>query len=291
MSETAITLPTNRDENWRYANLRPLARARAAAVVPGTSTGRIELPALLPGYERWVFVDGRFAAAHSSSAPDSCARLLSFSAAGEALAKVLDSDIGGAGVDFALARANGAHGDEVLLITPADGAEARLELNFVVTAPASAGTSYPRVQVHAGSGSHLRIVERHLGSGAADPAVNAAFDLALRAGAQLDHCRVQSCADGASCFDTLTAHVSERAVYRLRTVTLGGQSSRSTIFVKLAGREARCELFAAAVANRAQTHDIFAEIEHAAPATIIAELRKLEAEIAEGLARLEEMLT
>ncbi len=33
-----------------------------------------------------------------------------------------------------------------------------------------------------------------------------------------------------------------------------------------------------------------AEIEHAAPATIIAELRKLEAEIAEGLTRLEEML-
>ncbi len=25
-------LPTNRDENWRYANLRPLAKARPEAV-------------------------------------------------------------------------------------------------------------------------------------------------------------------------------------------------------------------------------------------------------------------
>lgn len=268
----ANSLPTNRDENWRYTNLRPLARARVDALAPGDAAAHIELPPPLPGYERWVFVDGRHAAAHSSPTSGSCARLLSFSAAGEALAKVLDSDIGGAGVDFSLARLNGAHGDEVLLITPADGSEARIELNYVSTLPASAGTSYPRVQVHAGRGSHLRIVERHLGSGAADSVVNAAFDLALRADAQLDHCRLQNCADGAGCFDTLTAHLAERAAYRLRAVTLGGQSSRSTLFIKLAGRDARCELYAAAIANRAQTHDIFAEIDHAAPATTTREM-------------------
>jgi Fe-S cluster assembly protein SufD len=66
--------------------------------------------------------------------------------------------------------------------------------------------------------------------------------------------------------------VGERAAYRLRAVTLGGLTSRSSIFIKLAGREARCELFAAAVANRTQTHDIFAEIDHAAPSTTTREL-------------------
>jgi len=160
----------------------------------------------------------------------------------------------------------------VLVITPGDGAEARIELNFVSTTSAAAGTSYPRVQVHCGRGSHLHLVERHLGSGAADAAINAAFDVALRADAQLDHCRLQNCADAASCFDTLVAHVGERATYRLRTVTLGGLSSRSTIFVKLAGREARCELLAAAIANGTQTHDFFAEIEHAAPNSVTREL-------------------
>ena len=278
MAETANPLPTDRDENWRYANLRPLARARVEAVAPEiASAARIELPPALPGYERWVFVDGRFAAAHSGNAPASCATLLSFSEAGATLAAmldtaILDSKTGHAGVDLALARLNGARGDEVLHIAPADGAEARIELNFICSAPANAGTSYPRVQVHGGRGSHLRIVERHYGTGAPDPAVNGAFDLALRADSQLDHCRLQNVPDGASCFDTLTAHVAERASYRLRTVTLGGLASRSTIFIKLAGREARCELFAAAVANRLQTHDIFAEIEHAAPGSVTREL-------------------
>ena len=270
---SAPALPTNRDENWRYANLRPLAKARVEAVAaPETPGSRIELPAVLPGFERWVFVDGRYDAANSTRAADSCAELLSFGAAGETLAAMLDTEIETAGVDFALARLNGARGDEVLVITPGDGAEARIELNFVSTTSAAAGTSYPRVQVHCGRGSHLHLVERHLGSGAADAAINAAFDVALRADAQLDHCRLQNCADAASCFDTLVAHVGERATYRLRTVTLGGLSSRSTIFVKLAGREARCELLAAAIANGTQTHDFFAEIEHAAPNSVTREL-------------------
>jgi len=73
-----ISLPTNKDENWRYANLRPLAKANADAVaaVGATTPASIALPVQLPDYERWVFVDGRFAANLSAPSPDSCASLL-----------------------------------------------------------------------------------------------------------------------------------------------------------------------------------------------------------------------
>jgi Fe-S cluster assembly protein SufD len=270
---SAIPLPTSRDENWRYANLRPLAKARVDAVAPAPGPSEaIALPPVLPGYERWVFVDGHYARALSTVAADSCASLLSVPDAGEALASMLDSEIAGAGVDFALARLNGARGDSVLVIAPPDDAEARIELNFVTTTAGSSGTSYPRVQVHGGRRSRLRLVERHLSVAATDPVVNAAFDVALRADSTIDHFRLQNCADGAACFDTLTAHVGERAIYRLRSVTLGGVASRSTIFVKLAGREARCEFACAAVANRIQTHDLFAEIDHVAPGTSTREI-------------------
>ena len=265
-------LPTTRDENWRYANLRPLAKARVDAVSPSPDRAAISLPAVLPGYERWVFVDGHYARELSSDAPDSCASLLSVRDAGDALASMLDSDLASAGVDFALARRNGARGASVLAIAPPDGGEARIELTFVTTAAGKDGTSYPRVQVHGGRRSRLALVERHLSIGATDPVVNAAIDVALRADSSIDHCRVQNCADGAACFDTLTAHVGERATYRLRSVTLGGLSSRSTIFVKLAGRDARCEFACAAIANGLQTHDIFAEIDHVAPGTSTREI-------------------
>jgi Fe-S cluster assembly protein SufD len=268
-----IALPTNKDENWRYANLRPLAKARVEAIGAGdTPRPRIDLPAPLPGYERWVFVDGAFAADLSAPASQSSVTLLNARDAGEEFTAMLDASIATEGADFALARLNGARGDTVVHIAPGAGAHASIELTFVATSSAASGTSYPRVQVHANRGTHLRIVERHVSTGPADSAVNAAFDLALGTDATVDHCRLQNLNDAAAAFDTLAAHVGERASYRFRTVTLGSLTSRSTIFVKLAGRGARCELTAASIANGVQTHDVFAEIAHAGPDTVTREM-------------------
>ena len=267
-----IALPTNRDENWRYANLRPLAKAKVDAVDAASIPASFMLPAPLPDYERWVFVDGRFAPQFSSPSPDSCATLLNARDAGEEFSAMLDAAIANEGPDLALARVNGARGEQVLHIAPADDAKANIELTFVASASASAGTSYPRVQVHAGRRAQLRIVERHVSAGNADSAVNAAFDLALRADATIDHCRLQNLADAASGFDTLIAHVGERATYRLRTITLGALTSRSTVMVKLAGRAARCELTAGSIANGHRTHDVFAEIDHSNADTVTREL-------------------
>lgn len=264
-------LPSNRDENWRYANLRPLARAKpdAIAAAPAAPTG---LRPALPGYERWVFADGAYVPALSARAAGSVAALRDFRDAGAEFAQQLDTDLASAGADFALARINLQREGKVLHVAVPEGAEARLELDFVALSPAATGTSYPRVQVHVGRGARLRLVERHTSQGATDPAINAAVDLALSADASVDHCRLQNCADGASVFDTLTAHVGDRAAYRLRTVTLGGLTSRSTQFVTLAGREARCELIAASIANGIQTHDAFAQVDHVGAGSATREL-------------------
>ena len=222
-----------------------------------------------------MFVDGQFRAPSSRRPPpQSCATLLNARDAGEAFAAMLDATIATEGVDFALARINGARGDEVLHIAPPDGAAAahRTDVHRERAAAAS-GTSYPRVQVHAGRNAqtaHRRAPpqrrQRRLRS-SMRPSTSRCAPMR-----RIDHCRLQNCADTASGFDTLIAHVGERATYRLRTVTLGGLTSRSTILVKLAGRGARCELTAASIANGIQTHDMFAEIEHAAPDTVTREL-------------------
>jgi Fe-S cluster assembly protein SufD len=279
MPEPVNNLPTHRDENWRYANLRVLARARVEAVPGGAAaTGHLPaaaaaLPPALPGHERWVFADGHHEASLSKAVAGSRAGLLDAAQAGEAFSAMLDSELVNAGVDFSLARANARRGDQVLHIElPAGGDAAAIELVFVASASASQGTSYPRVQVHAHRNSRLSLVERHLSSGDADSAVNAAVDIAIGAGASVDHVRVQDCGARAGVFDTLVANVGENASYRLRTVTLGGLASRSTAFIKLAGRAARCEFVAASIANGIQSHDIFAEIDHAAPQATTREI-------------------
>lgn len=266
-----IALPTNRDENWRYANLRPLSKANVEAAAVARGTVAADLPAPLPGFERWVFRDGHFSV--SDSNPDSRVALLDARSAGASFAALLDTDIAAAGVDFALARINAARGDEVLQIElPDDSPPLCAELVFAAVAPAAEGTSYPRVQIVAGRNSRLRLIERHTSAGDAASTINAAVDVALKSGAELDHVRVQACSAQAAVFDTLVAHVAENARYSLQTVTLGGLTSRSTLFIKLAGRAARCELTSAAVANGLQTHDVFAEIDHAAPETVTREM-------------------
>lgn len=263
-------VPTNRDENWRYANLRPLAKA---SVEPADgSPGEFTLPAALPGHERWVFVDGRLDRSRSNPAPDSPATVLDTAAAGAEFQRMLDGALGAEGVDFSLARLNARHGQQVLHIRlPDDAPAAAIEVCFHAEASAARGSSYPRVQVQAGRNTRLSLVERHL-SGDADVLVNGAVDLALAAGATIDHVRIQCLGPQGNAYDTVTVHAAAEATYRLRTLALGGSSSRSTMFIKLAGRAARCDLAAAAVANGTQTHDLFAEVDHAAPDTSTREL-------------------
>lgn len=268
---SATALPTNRDENWRYANLRAVAKARIELAPDVTVNIATATPQKLAGFERRIFVDGHFVA--SDETPDARVRLLDARTAGESFVAMLDADLASAGVDFALARMNAAHGDNVLLVElPDDSPPLNLELVYFAAAPAASGTSYPRVQVIAGRNTRLRLVERHLSVDASDSLVNGAFDILLRQDAQLDHVRVQSCASTAAVFDTLMAHVGERATYRFRTITLGGLAARSTAFIKLAGRAARCEYTAASVANGLQSLDAFAEIDHAAPDTTTREV-------------------
>lgn len=265
-----ITLPTNRDENWRYANLRPLAKARQDAPAGGDTT---DLPrtVLLPDYHAWVYLDGRHQS-HTRVSDDSFATRLDASDGGTAFASLLDESIATAGVDFALARVNAARGNEVLHIAVPDGAHTKIQVIYVARATAAEGTSYPRLQVSLGRHARLNLVEKHLSAGTGDSLVNAAVDVSVGAGAELSHVRVQDCAARASCFDTLVAHVGSGGRYVLRTITLGGLVSRSTAFIKLAGNDARCDFVAASVANGTQNHDFFAEIEHAAPRTATREL-------------------
>ncbi len=53
-------LPISRDENWKYANLRSLERVRFAppATRRSGAIGPSALPARIPGYTRYTFVDG-----------------------------------------------------------------------------------------------------------------------------------------------------------------------------------------------------------------------------------------
>ena len=268
---TASGLPTSRDENWKYANLRPLERLR---FIPATATPALaatDLPAAIPGFARYVFVDGAFAPALSAtlnSTPAAVTPLAAAPDAGQASAAMaVQTPAAGAPADEGFALLNEAFATDGAAIRVAahSGEPVRLELVFVASADALTGASYPRVELQLDSQAHLLLIERHVSAGPHASFVNSAVTVDVGAGATLHHYRLQELAVRAIVFDTLCAAVGRDACYRLHGINIGAQSARSTLAVRLTGERADLRLAVVALGEHQQVQDTYARVEHAAP--------------------------
>ncbi|HVN44347.1 MAG TPA: SufD family Fe-S cluster assembly protein [Steroidobacteraceae bacterium] len=263
-------LPTTRDENWKYANLRSLERARflpASAREPMAAAGDLDLPPALPGSAaRYVFLDGRFAPQASTTLE---------TAAGTAVLRLLSQ--GGEDGAAAAAAAPEADGRFALLndLFATDGlgidvratreAPLQLEVLFLASAEAQQGSSYPRLELRLRPGTAVTLIERHLSHGSAASFVTSAVQVDVAAGARLAHYRLQELNPRTTLFDTLAARLGADAGYRLHLISSGAQSARSTLAVQLAGPRAELALAMLALGERQQVQDAYAVVEHAAP--------------------------
>jgi Fe-S cluster assembly protein SufD len=261
-------LPGSRDENWKYANLRPLERMRfLPAPAPETLPSLAQLPEVLPGISRYVFVDGHFAPAVSATLTGGAARVTTLSQPADAAPAATVPAEGITRADQRFALLNEAFGTDGLRIDVAatSGAPLQLEVLFVASVPAQSGASYPRLELHLQPGAQLTLIERHLSAAAQASFVNSAVQVELARGAHLEHYRLQEL-DGRSTFlDTLSGELAEDAAYRLHGISTGGQAARSTLSLRLAGERADLALAVAALGDRQQVQDAYAVVEHAAP--------------------------
>ena len=259
---TAEGLPTSRDENWKYANLRPLEKVRFAPVAAGApNLTPAQLPAVIEGYARYTFVDGVFAPALSSpesaATRQAAATIVPVTHAGRSLRA---KDAG-----FALLNDAFATDGASIRVAREPDRPTCIELVFVASVEATAGASYPRVELHVEAGARLGLIERHVSVGSGANFVNASVKVDIARGATVSHYRVQESGAKATWFDTLSAVLAQDAVYKLHGVSVGGLSSRSTINVQLAGEHAEATISVASLGDRQQIQDAFVLVEHAAP--------------------------
>lgn len=261
---SALGLPGGREENWRYASLRPLDELRFVPQLTNTAAAieqaRSLLPEPLAGFDRFVFIDGLFAA--PLSADTGSARGVSTDTRAP-----LDAAFGQYSTDARFGALAVAFAPEALSVTATANATRDVEVLFVATREGTESASYPAVTIHAGEHARLRIVERHLGADESATFSNAAIDLRIGPAAQVDHVRVQQLGAGAVHFDTLRAEIGAGAGYTLDTVALGARSARTTLHARLAGRGARIGYAHSVALTEAQVNDTYAVIEHAAPGT------------------------
>ena len=248
--------PKNSDEAWRYTNLRAfervpvfqpavLSRLKGAAVAAGDDApAAMQLPALLPGFERLLYVDGERRGATATDAAVDGPRWPAEQRLG-LLCDMFASDV-------AALRIRGTAAIEVL---------------FVTSGFAAGAACYPRLQIELEPGSELTLVERHLGAPDAPTLVCANVAIELGRGARLTHYRLQQCGAQTAFSDTLAAQVGADASYNVRQVAIGAACARTSAQVRLSGAAAALSWQAIAVGRAQQVHDTSLKVEHLAAGT------------------------
>jgi Fe-S cluster assembly protein SufD len=249
----ACGLPTTRDENWRYANLRPLEKAN---FMPGTvlpALGAGELPAAIAGFTRFVFVDGQFAPQLSATP----------GAVGAAIVSRLQGELTSDGQPFALLNEAFAT-DGADIQVAATGAPVDLEVLFHCSAAAAA---YPRLRVRLAPNARLRLIERHVGTAATAQFISPVVRIEVADGAAFSHYRLQETGAAATWTDTVRATVARDARYDLHLLQLGALAARSSIDIELAGPAAQTRVDTVALADNQQVHDTLIGVDHQAAHT------------------------
>ena len=256
-------LPTHRDENWKYANLRALARVRFDDTTTPSAADVSALTDALPdtqhGTARFVLVDGHLAAGASSltagvhfdSTPGGVAAADRIAAA--------DARSGAAATaDRHFASLNQRHSPGTLCVEVPAGGELDLELWLAATR-----IGHPSVRIRVGEGARLRLAERMLGStNASALASNLHLSIDCGASARLELTRVQAFGATHQHVETLDIALGQAAECHLTQVTSGGHSSRSSAFVTHSGRASRLHWNVAMLARQTQVHDAYVRIAH-----------------------------
>lgn len=249
MTALSVDLPTARDENWKYANLRGLARARfepsAAPSADALARVAAALPAPLEGYERVVLVDGYVAKSLSSV---------------DASAAPIRSTVSRLETDRTFADLNRRLRTETATITVKSHQKRAVEVIVVAL-----GTSHPAIELTLAEGSELALIERHLPLSSESTITNLAISARVGAHARLELSRIVQAGAKAQHVETLELHLGEGSSSKLVQLTTGATASRTTAFVDHAGRDSSLEWHAAALGEGTQSHDSYVRIAHSAP--------------------------
>jgi Fe-S cluster assembly protein SufD len=280
-----LTVPTTRDEEWRFTDLSPLTKlsfqpVRTPIAVQAADVERYHLG---EATTRLVFVDGVHAPELSSVAADAGVVVTNLSAAGAAHEAAIELHLG-RHVEFrdnVFAALNTAFlHDGALVVVPRDASVAGpVHLLFVATQKGAA--SYPRCLLVAESGSAVTVIEDYVALQQETYFTNAVTEIALADRAHVEHIRVQrDCGQAfhiANCAVSL-AHASR---YRSVSVALGARISRYNLNVLQTAESAECTIDGLALIGERQLADTHTCIDHAKPHGVSRQLHKC---IADGAA-------
>jgi len=237
--------PHGKLEEWRYTSVKPLVEHEFVPATPGgTDVDRAALEALsFPVYacSLYVFVDGFFAPELSApKALSGAIRAESLAASpAEGLGALVDTKLHPlAALNTACFR-DGGH----LVIPPNVRLAQPIHVVFLTTgSETAASTSFPRLSLDAGDGSHARVIVDHVSLGTGPHWTNSVAEASLGANAELEVVIVQREKREVAHSSLVAARLGRDARLSAHTLTLGGAWVRNDLSVRLEEPGAECHL-------------------------------------------------
>jgi Fe-S cluster assembly protein SufD len=267
-------LPRERDEAWKYTNIRRLIDEYADRTLepPGSPPDRATAERLfIPGLDayRVVVVDGEIVPGLSQTGELEPGLVVTGLAAASAeLPEVFNRHFGTAresGRD-GLAELNTAFTRDGLFVHAARGAEVRrpIEVLFLSSARDRA-VRQPRCLYVADEGSSLRIVEQWRSWGSGRVFTNAVAECIVATGAVMDHVRIVDEADASVHVHHLEAYQHGGSRFDTNTITLGGGTVRNNAYFLPDGEHCETHLLGLYLGRGDAHYDNHTMVDHAKP--------------------------
>jgi Fe-S cluster assembly protein SufD len=265
----ALSVPTTRDEEWRFTDLAPLTRLPLRSAAAGAlAAGAISAYVVPEAGARLVFVDGRYAPELSIvSADPRGARVAPLAEALESHATQLEPHLARlAGFEQNVFVAlNTAHlRDAAVVIVPRNTACVKpVHVLHLSTQPGTA--SNPRCVVIVESGAACTVIEEFQGISEEPYLTNSVTEVSVAPNACLHHVKLQAESGRAFHIATCAVSIGKDASYTTQAISLGARLSRYDLNVVLNGEGAFSQIDGLALISERQLADTHTLIDHARP--------------------------
>ena len=280
---SVLTLPTTRDEEWRFTDISLLTNMSFAPALSVTCLEAVDVAHFYieEATTRLVFVDGFYAPQLSSTSKQSGVAVSNLSAAMATHATAIEPHLGrhAAFTKDAFAAQNTAFlHDAAVVIVPRDVSVAGpVHLLFIATQKELVST--PRCLVVAETGSTVTVIEDYVvlsqpHSQEEAHFTNAVTEIVLEDNAHVTHIRVQR--EGSKAFHIANCAVSlgRASNYQSVSVALGARISRYNLNVLQTAEGSHCTLDGLTLISGRQLADTHTCIDHAKPHGISRQLHK-----------------
>jgi Fe-S cluster assembly protein SufD len=262
-----LSVPTTRDEEWRFTDLSPLYKIPFQPVLDTgvLQKSRLDAFTIPEAQTRLVFVDGHYSADLSYVAVNEGVTVGNFADLPKAVDAVLEAHLAKLALidGDAFAAVNTAFLRDGALIQIAHGrvVSAPIHLLFVATRKDSA--AYPRVLVVAETGAQCTVVEDFVSVADGVYLTDAVSEFHVAENARVSHVKLQRESLAAFHIANTSVKVARSGHYATWTIALGARISRNNLSIVQAGEATEFSVDGLALISGRQLADMHSSIDHA----------------------------